>query len=237
MSDVDPVSLYQQPLATGDEKGLLKTHLRLAQEALLWKLEGLNDAELRRPMTQTGTNLIGIVKHLTGVTSGYLCSAFGRDREVLSWELDEEVFFGLDMWATPDEPPAELIAAYRRACDAAARTIDELDLNAEGKHHSGVTVSLRWMILNILLDTTRHAGHADVVREALDGRVGLNPVLTNTVGTEDEEFWRMFRARMSGEIDRETWMGYNRSRPDYDASAWESFLRRTGGLGHPGAAR
>jgi hypothetical protein len=104
-------------------------------------------------MTTTGTNLIGIVKHLTGVTYGYLCSAFGRQRETFPWEFDEELLHGLDMWATHDESTEEFVAAYRRACDAAARTIEELDLDTPGKHHSGRAVSLRSMILTVLLDT------------------------------------------------------------------------------------
>src|SRR2546425_12519593 len=163
--------LYAPPLTTGDEQALLSTHLKLVQHAFIWKLEGLGDADLRRPMTKTGTNLIGIVKHLTGVTYGYLCSAFGRERETFPWEFDEELFYGLDMWATPDESTDDILAAYRRACDAASRTIDELDLDTTGKHHTGLTVSLRWMIFNVLMDTSRHAGHADIVREAIDGSV------------------------------------------------------------------
>jgi len=226
VSDVNPISLYEPALATGGEKELLRTRLRLAQQALLWKAEGLSDADLRRPMTNTGTNLIGIIKHLTGVTYGYLVSAFGRERETFAWEFDEELFFGLDMWATPEESTDEIIAAYRRACDAASKTIDELDLDTTGKHHTGLTVSLRWMILNVLSDTERHTGHADVVRELIDGRIGMNSVFPSTPPDDDEEFWRMYRARMAGDIDREAWMAYNRSRPGYDPSAWENFMRR-----------
>ena len=229
MTEPSAVHLYEPACATGDEKTLLKTHLGVIQRSLLWKLEGLTDADLRRPMTKTGTNLIGIVKHLTGVTFGYLCSAFGRERETFPWELDEELFYGLDMWATPDESTDEIIAAYRRAIDAGAETIDELPLDTTGKHHTGLTVSLRWMILNVLMDTTRHAGHADVVREAIDGRIGMGAVLSSTEDGDDEEYWRMYRARITGEIDREAWMAYNRSRPGYDPTAWENFLRRTHG--------
>lgn len=229
MTDINAITLYEPAMATGAEKALLRTHLRVVQDALLWKLEGLSDADLRRSMTKTGTNLIGIVKHLTGVTYGYLCSAFGRERETFDWERDEELFYGLDMWATPEESTEEIIAAYRRACASASQTIDELDLDTVGTHHTGLKVSLRWMILNVLMDTTRHAGHADVVREAIDGSVGTDPVLMSTHPGEEEEYWRMYTARITGELDREGWMEYNRSRPDYDPSAWESFIERTRG--------
>ena len=235
IDDVSPIKLYEPALTTGDEKALLKTHLRLAQRALLWKVGGLSDEDVRRPMTRTSTNLLGIVKHLTGVTYGYLCSAFGRPRETFPWELDEELFFALDMWATPDESTADIIAAYERACDAAALTIDELDLDATGKHHTGLTVSLRWMIFNVLQDTIRHAGHADVLREEIDGTIGMDPVAASNVA-DDEERWRLFRALVTGELTREEWMAYNRSRPDYDPSAWERFMERTWGSSQAPAA-
>lgn len=102
MSEAESMSPDEPVVETGAETAQLLEQLRSVQRSLLWKLEGLSDAELRRPMTKTGTNLIGIVKHLTGLTYGYLCSAFGREREVLPWELDEELLHGLDMWATPD---------------------------------------------------------------------------------------------------------------------------------------
>ena len=132
------------------------------------------------------------------------------------------------MWATPDESTDELIAAYRRACDAGAQTIEELDLDTPGIHHSGGTVSLRWMTLTVLLDTTRHAGHADVVREMIDGRVGSHP--GDAMVSEDEEQLRMYRARITGELDRDAWMAYVQSRPDYDPSAWESHRARVNAL-------
>jgi uncharacterized damage-inducible protein DinB len=224
----ESISPKEPALETGAEKAQLLEQLRMIQQSLLWKLEGLSDAELRRPMTKTGTNLIGIVKHLTGVTYGYLCSAFGRERETFPWEFDEELLHGLDMWATPDESTDELIAAYRRACDAGAQTIEELDLDTPGKHHSGGTVSLRWMVLTVLLDTTRHAGHADVVRETIDGRFGSHP--GDAMVSEDEEQLRMYRARITGELDRDAWMAYVQSRPDYDPSAWESHRARVNAL-------
>ena len=218
-----------------DEKALLLRELKAVQESLLWKVDGLSDVELRRPMTRTGTNLIGIVKHLTGVTYGYLCSAFGRERETLAWEFDEELFYGLDMWATPDESPAELIAAYRRACDAGVRSIEELELDAEGKHHSGGTVTVREMIHSVLLDTTRHAGHADLVRELIDGRIGSYP--DDGMVVDDEEYLRMYRARITGELDRDAWMQYVQGRPDYDPSFWKDHRDRVDALWFSAEAR
>ena len=213
MSDLNVIHLFEPKLATGDEKALLRTHLALAQNSLLWKLEGLSDEELRRPMTKTSTNLVGIVKHLAGVTAHYLISSFGRDREYYPWEADDsELWYGGDMWALPEESPGEIVAAYRRACDASLAAIDEMELDEVGTHHTGVKVSLRWMILTVLADTLRHAGHADVLREAIDGRIGTDAVLSNTEDGDDDEYWTTFRQRMTGEVSREDWIAFNQAR-------------------------
>jgi hypothetical protein len=213
-ADLNVIHLYEPAMATGDEKALLRTHLALAQKHLLWKLDGLSDEELRRPMTKTSTNLIGIVKHLTGVTAQYLISTFGREREVFDWERGEEpeFWYGGDMWATPEESSADLLSAYRRACDAALESIDALDFDAIGTHHTGLKVSLRWMILNVLSDTLRHLGHADVIRENIDGAIGGDPVLPSTVAGDDDEYWAKFRLRVTGELSRDEWIAYAKSR-------------------------
>src|SRR4051794_19590594 len=166
--------LYAPPLTTGDEKALLLLRLRLERDALLWKLEKLSELDLRRPRAATGTNLLGLVKHLTGVEGAYFCDAFGRPRPPLAWESDEDVAMGefSDMYAKPDETSDEIIASYRAATAAADVAISELHLDALGHHHLGITVSLRWMLFTVLLDTARHAGHADIVRELIDGAAG-----------------------------------------------------------------
>lgn len=209
-ADLNVIHLYEPAMATGDEKALLRTHLALAQSQLLWKMDGLSDEQLRRPMTKTSTNLIGIVKHLTGVTAQYLISSFGRDREIFDWERGEEpeFWYGGDMWATPEESTGDLLSAYRRACAAALKSIDTLELDAIGTHHTGLKVSLRWMILTVLVDTLRHLGHADVVRENIDGAVGLDPVVSSSIDGNNDEYWAKFRQRITGELTRDEWVSY-----------------------------
>lgn len=206
--------LYAAPLTTGDEKALLHAHLKLNRDALLWKLEGLSESELRRPMTGTGTNLLGLVKHLTGVEGAYFCDAFGRERPPLAWEGDEDVAMGefSDMYAKPDETAEEIVASYRAATAAADRSIDALDLDATGRHHLGIPVSLRWMLLTVLLDTARHAGHADIVRELIDGKAGSHREWPGVPAAEDEEYRETYLARVRGEVDDQTWFSFVRSR-------------------------
>lgn len=203
------LDLYSPALITGDEKALLHTHLKVNRDVLIWKLEGLKEEDRRRPLTGTGTNLIGIVKHLTGIEGAYFCDAFGRDRPPLSWEADPDAAVGefSDMYATPEETTEELVAAYRAATAAADRSIEELDLDDTGTHHLGLTVSLRWMLLIVLLDTARHAGHSDIVRELIDGAVGGNREWPG-VDTSDTEHQAVYLARVRGEIDTPAWHDY-----------------------------
>ena len=207
-------SLYAAPLTAGDEKALLHAHLKLNRDALLWKLEGLGENDLRRPMTGTGTNLLGLVKHLTGVEGAYFCDAFGRPRPPLAWEDDEDAAMGQfsDMYAKPDETAAEIVASYRAATAAADESIAALDLDATGRHHIGINVSLRWMLLTVLLDTARHAGHADIVRELIDGAAGSHREWPGVVPADDEEYRQTYLARVRGEVDDDTWIGFLRSR-------------------------
>ena len=206
--------LYAAPLTTGDEKALLHAHLQLNRDALLWKLEGLGENELRRPMTGTGTNLLGLVKHLTGVEGAYFCDAFGRPRPPLAWEADEDVAMGefSDMYAKPDETADQIVASYRAATAAADQSIAALDLDATGRHHLGITVSLRWMLLTVLLDTARHAGHADIVRELIDGAAGSHREWPGVPESDDEEYRQTYLARVRGEVDDPTWFSFIRSR-------------------------
>jgi hypothetical protein len=199
---------------TGAEKALLHARLGNARESLIWKVEGLAEADRRRPMTPTGTNLIGMVKHMTWIESWYLCEFFGRERPRLPWEWEMDAEWGhhSHMYAKPEETSDELIAAYRAATAAADRTIEELDLDATGQHWSGDPVSLRSMVLTVLLDTTRHAGHSDIMRELIDGSTGDRNSPSGFYGASDEEYRSKYLARVRGEIDTAGWFDYIRTR-------------------------
>ncbi len=206
--------LYAPPLTVGDEKTLLHTHLRLNRDALLWKLEGLEETDLRRPITGTGTNLLGLAKHLAGIEGAYFCDAFGRPRPPLAWEADEDATMGefSDMYAKPGETAEQIVASYRAATEAADRSIDELDLDTVGRHHLGIAVSLRWMMLTVLLDTARHAGHADIVRELIDGAAGSYREWPGVPSADDVDYRNTYLARVRGEVDDQTWYSFLRSR-------------------------
>ncbi|MFI6492754.1 DinB family protein [Streptomyces sp. NPDC050564] len=153
---------------TGGEKESLHASLDRHRDAVLWKLEGLDDEQVRRVMTPSGTNLLGLVKHLASVEYGWFCTTFGRETEPLWFDP----FAGEDMRAGQGETTARIVEFYGRARAAADRTISELPLDDLGTSWNGTTVSLRWVLIRMIEETARHAGHMDIVRELIDGSAG-----------------------------------------------------------------
>ncbi|MGW3114335.1 DinB family protein [Streptomyces sp. NPDC001091] len=182
----------------GPEADLLR-YLRSAREALLWKLDGLSEYDARRPLTPTGTNLLGLVKHAAGIELGYLGDTFGRPSgEELPW-LSEAAENNADMWATAEESRADIVGLYRRAWAHADATIEALPLDTVGRvpwWPSGRDeVTLHHAVVRVLADTQRHAGHADIVRELMDGATGMDGGNTG-MPSDDPAWWEEHRARV-----------------------------------------
>jgi Protein of unknown function (DUF664) len=160
-----------------DIKQELHRSLAQSRAALLSRLQGLSEYDLRRPVTPTGTNLLGLVKHLAGLEYGYLGETFGRPApEVLPWYEDRSVWQNADMWATPAESSDYIRGLYDRACAHADATIAALDLDAPGSvshwPESERDTTLGVIIIRMVAETAQHAGHADIVREIVDGQPG-----------------------------------------------------------------
>ncbi|MFJ4005291.1 DinB family protein [Streptomyces sp. NPDC090023] len=184
--------------ANGPKADLLR-YLRSAREALLWKLDGLSEYDARRPLTPTGTNLLGLVKHAAGIELGYLGDTFGRPSgEPLPW-LTQAAETNADMWATAEESRADVVGLYRRAWAHADATIEALPLDTVGRvpwWPSGRDeVTLHHAVVRVLADTQRHAGHADVVRELVDGATGMDRGNTS-MPSDDPAWWAEHRARV-----------------------------------------
>lgn len=181
-------------------KDVLHRYLVAGREAVLWKLEGLAERDQRWPVTPTGTNLLGLVKHLAATELGYLGDCF--DRPVPwrpSWmdALDgPSVEPNLDMWATAEESPVALVALYRRVAAHADATVAELPLDAPGRvPWWGEDVTLGRVLVHLVAEVQRHAGHADIVREELDGARGLR-LGTSNLPDVDDDWWAAYTARL-----------------------------------------
>ena len=181
-----------------DPKADLHHYLQAARDALLWKLDGLSEYDIRRPMTPTGTNLLGLVKHLTGVEIGYFGKTFGRSVEYPPWVTDHAED-NVDMWTTPDESREYIVGQYRTAWAHADDTIRALPLDAPGRiphwPNARRDVTLHRILVHVIAETHRHAGHADIVRELVDGTVGLRADNTN-LPAEDRMWWETYRTRL-----------------------------------------
>jgi uncharacterized damage-inducible protein DinB len=162
---------------TGGEKECLYVALDRHRDVVLWKLDGLDDEQLRRPLVPSGTTMLGMLKHLAAVEYGWFCMTFGRETEplVVALEENEKTDPDGDWRVGPDESTADVLAFYARARAAADKVIEELDLEATGTSWSGTTVSMRWVLVHMLEEVARHAGQLDILRELTDGAAGDHP--------------------------------------------------------------
>lgn len=160
----------------------LRRSLRAANEALVWKVSGLPERDQRMPMTATGTNLLGLLKHVASVESEYFGFVVGRPfADPPSW-LAEESDDDRDMWLTADETPEFVIAFARRVFDHVDATLTALPLDAPGRvpwWGQRGDVTLEDVAVHTLAEVNRHLGHADILRELADGTAGLRADVSN----------------------------------------------------------
>ncbi|MEU4426081.1 DinB family protein [Actinoplanes sp. NPDC024001] len=182
-----------------DPKADLHHYLRSAREALLWKLDGLTEYDLRRPLTPTGTNLLGLVKHVALVEAGYLGETFGRPLADPLPGLEDDAEPNADLWATAEESREQIVDFYRRVWRHDDTTIETLTLDATGQvpwwPQQSRTVTLHRVLVHVIAETNRHAGHADIVRELIDGAAGLRADNDN-LAPGDQAWWRDYRDRL-----------------------------------------
>ena len=159
------------------EKDDLRQYLQRGREALLWKLDGASEYDARRPLVPSGTNLLGLVKHTAGVDAEYLGLVFGRPLPDPPPWLGSEDEPEADMWATADESRDDIVALYRRVWVHSDATLDVLPLDAVGSvpwwPAERRSVTLHQILVHLIAETHRHAGHADILRETVDGMLGL----------------------------------------------------------------
>jgi Protein of unknown function (DUF664) len=183
-----------------DLKAELHRKLHDSRAMLLAKLDGLSEYDRRRPMTPSGTNLLGLVKHLAGLEYLYLGESFNRPApETLAWVDDGSIWQGADMWVKPDESSEYIIDLYQRACAHADRVIADLGLDAPGSvphwPEDRRDTTLGVLLIRMVGETAQHAGHADIVRELIDGKGGSDQ------DGFDESGWREYLARVQAAAD------------------------------------
>lgn len=134
-------------------------------------------------MTATGTNLLGLVKHVASVQLGYFAEVFNRPHgRELPWHA-EGAEADADMWATPEESRQSIIDLHHLSAAHSDETIRMLPLDAVGEvpwwSAERRRVTLQQILVHVAVETARHSGHADILREMLDGAVGNGPADPN----------------------------------------------------------
>lgn len=182
-----------------DDKAILLKYLRARRGELLAKLDGLDEYDVRRPMTPTGTNLLGLVKHVASVELGYFGEVFGRpsDRD-LPW-LADDAEADADLWVRPEETREEIIELLHFSAARSDATIESLPLDALGEvpwwSEERRNVTLHQILVHMCVETAQHLGHADILRELIDGSAGKGPGDPN-LSQRSPEGWAAHRARI-----------------------------------------
>ena len=180
-----------------DPKRILHRYLDNQRKALVAKLDGVGERDVRWPMTRTGTNLLGLVKHVASIELGYFGEVFDRPSNVpLPW-FDEGAETNADMWATAEEPREDIVGLYQRAAVHADATIEALTLDSPGRvpwwPPGRQQVTLQQIMVHVTAEIARHAGHADIIRELIDGAVGDND---GNVPDQTAQEWAIYRLRL-----------------------------------------
>jgi uncharacterized damage-inducible protein DinB len=189
-----------------DPKFALHHYLQATRDSLIWKLDGLTEREARLPRTPTGTSLLGVLKHCLNVEAGYFGPTFGREYPTPDDLVPMDVYDTdpqADWYARADETKDGLIEAYRRVAAFADETISGLPLDAPGKvpwwHPDRQDVTLQRIIVHVIYDLSRHAGHADIMREQHDGAVGWQRDNSNLPDNQD---WPSYVLKLTDIADR-----------------------------------
>ena len=158
-----------EPPSTGGEREMLAGFLDFQRATLLWKLEGLDDEQLRRAMVPSGTSLLGLVKHLAYVERSWFQGVWDGQEVSFPWTKEDP---DADWRIEPEETTEDILALYNGECDrsreivAAASSLDEI------AKHPRRELNRRWILVHMIEETARHNGHVDLLREALDGLTG-----------------------------------------------------------------
>jgi len=159
--------------ASADERTVLEAFVEFHRDAVVRKLRGVSEEDARRRLVGSATTLGGIVKHLRWVELNWfqrvLAGRPDADLPTPPWtDEDPDADFRLE----PGETVEQVIAEYQQECARSRQTAAAYGLDDTGQARRLGKVSLRWIYVHMIEETARHAGHADILRELIDGSTG-----------------------------------------------------------------
>jgi uncharacterized damage-inducible protein DinB len=164
---------YEEIPRTGDERSTLLAFLEWQRATLARKCEGLDADQLRRRSTEPSTlSLLGLVRHMTDVERGWFRRTLAGEDVEYRYSSDEDIDGEFDNVDTADVD--EAFAGWREECAHADEIISRRALDATGHQHTGREVSMRWILVHMVDEYSRHNGHADLLRERIDGATGYD---------------------------------------------------------------
>ena len=156
----------------GSEKETLLGFLDNNRAVMVWKLEGLSEKDARRPMVESGTSALGLVKHLAWVEYWWFAFNFAGEEVDFPWSDDDP---DADFRIEEDETIADIVTLYEDAVSHSNMIMDDAGLDDIAENDERGQRSMRWIIGHMVEETARHAGHADIVRELIDHKTGYMP--------------------------------------------------------------
>ena len=157
----------EPPVAAGPVE-MVSAFLDFLRATLLWKIEGLSDDDLRRAMTPSGVSLLGIVKHSAYVERGWFRSVFRGEEVFLPWRDGDR---DADWRIEPGETTEEIVGLYREEVERSRAIVAGEPWEARAKRPE-YEQTLGWILTHMVEEVARHCGHADILREAIDGQTG-----------------------------------------------------------------
>ena len=159
----------EYPDPKGTERDLLNQYLDWYRAAILRKIDGASDEALRARIVPSQTTLLGIVKHLAYVEIWWFQIVFaGREVEDDWDEQDPDADWRIE----PDDTTERVVSFYRETCDESRAIVASADDFDAESARAGKKYNLRRIMIHMIEETARHAGHADILRELIDGQTG-----------------------------------------------------------------
>lgn len=189
--------------ATETAKEISVRYLQTLRDAALWKLDGVSEYDARRPLVPSGTNLLGLVKHLAWCELAYFVQTWGRELPVSDLWDDPDADHNDDLWVPASESRQDVVDFYRMSWAEADRTFAAHELEDTGRvphwHPDRNTVTLHQVLVHMTVETARHVGQMDILREHLDGAIGMRVGASNL--PDDGYDWPAYVAKVQAAAD------------------------------------